>query len=199
VFPLYLLYPEARGAQGALVPEAGRTVNLSAAFLAGVGGRGGAVRLRPRRCWATCTRCCTALPIGRGTPSFSSGTFRACRCRPIRGDLRRAGAAGGRADRPAPAARPCAADAVVQVSRRGRPSRRARGSTTSRRSACGLTRRSISSLCRPRCGRIGWAAMRCAPSGWTTARARMLSLRRAADLPADGDCAGAHAGVAGGD
>jgi hypothetical protein len=37
------------------------------------------------------------------------------------------GAAGQRADRPAPAARPCAADAVVQVSRRGRPSRRARG------------------------------------------------------------------------
>jgi hypothetical protein len=122
--PLYL-YPDAQGEQGALMPEAGRKENLSAAFLEALAGVLG---------HDACARVGAGLPVRGVAQPYLSGAVRrvsqaglSARAVAARqGDLRRAGAAGGRADRPAPAARPCAKHAVVQVSRRGRPSRRAR-------------------------------------------------------------------------
>jgi hypothetical protein len=125
VFPLYR-YPDTKGEQGALVTEAGRKENLSAAFLEALAGVLGA---------DACARVGAGLPVrGVAQPCLSGAVRRVSQAglsaRAVasrQGDLRRAGAAGGRANRPAPAARPCAKHAVVQVSRRGRPSRRARG------------------------------------------------------------------------
>jgi len=124
VFPLYE-YPKTKSEQGALLPPAGRKENLSAAFLEALAG---AVGHEPT----------PEAVLGYLYAVLHSPAYRTRYAEFLKRDFPRvplppdkatfdALAQLGGANRPAPAARPCAKHAVVQVSRRGRPSRRARG------------------------------------------------------------------------